>query len=54
LQNLALPLQKSGYGNYLMSILDDLPVTPREPEPAVLPDLELLGALGRHTHALSP
>ncbi|GAB2880699.1 glucose-1-phosphate thymidylyltransferase RfbA [Paraburkholderia jirisanensis] len=54
LQNLAMPLKKSGYGDYLLSILDDLPATPRDLDPTVLHDFDLLGTLGRHTHALSP
>jgi hypothetical protein len=53
LHKLALPLQKSGYGNYLMSILNEVPPAPRAAEPATLQDLAL-GALRRQAHAMTP
>jgi glucose-1-phosphate thymidylyltransferase len=53
LQRLAAPLKKSGYGNYLLEILADLPAPPIAVEPAVLHDIHVLDSLGKHTHALS-
>jgi glucose-1-phosphate thymidylyltransferase len=48
LQRLAAPLKKSGYGNYLLEILADLPAPPNAVEPAVLHDIQVLDSLGKH------
>jgi glucose-1-phosphate thymidylyltransferase len=54
LQKLAASLQKSGYGNYLLSILNDKPAAPIPFEPAFLHDIHVADALDKHGHALLP
>ncbi len=54
LQTLAASLRKSGYGDYLLGILNDKPSTPIEIEPAILHDIHVVDSLGKLSHALSP
>ncbi|CAB3758861.1 Glucose-1-phosphate thymidylyltransferase 1 [Paraburkholderia humisilvae] len=54
LQKLAAPLIKSGYGNYLLGIVNDRPPEPLEIESAVMQDMHVIDVLSQGSHHALP